>query len=167
MSANETDETIQDAQESLRRYENRSARYEEQPERWKQDHNAAMHCFDFEGLLAFGLSLFDFINRIDEAWRIKVFRNLVPYNPTVDEGIEELYHLWLKPCDRLLVRLSELEKYFDVAGAKEFRSACREVQGILTEDEEFFAHDQLVRLRDEAVEANRRGEVEEMRSLGD
>ncbi|HKI35497.1 MAG TPA: hypothetical protein VKA46_26815 [Gemmataceae bacterium] len=162
-----TDETIQDAQESLQRYEKRSERYSQQPEQWKQDHEAAMCCFDFEGLLAFGLSLYDYINRIDEAWRVKVYRNLVPHDPAVDKVIEELYRGWLKPYDRVLARLSALEKHFDVAGAKEFRSACREVQGILTPDEEFFIHDRLARLRDEAVDANRRGEAEEMRSIGD
>jgi hypothetical protein len=165
IAMNATDATIQDAQESLQRFERRTERYAEQPEEWKQDHDAAMRCFDFEGLLAFGLSLFDFINRIDEVWRVKVFRGLVPYDPASDEVIGDLYRWWLRPCDRILARLSELEKHFDVEGSKEFRSACREVQGLLTRSADFFTHERLARLRDEAVDANRRGESEEMRSI--
>jgi hypothetical protein len=167
LAMNVSGEAIQNARDSLRRYEEQTEQYGEQPEQWKQDHEAAMRCLDFEGLLAYGLSVFDFINRIDEAWRIKVYRNLVPYKPEVDKLIDELYHWWLRPCDRVMAQLVALEKHFDVEGGKEFRSACREVQGILTRDEDFFRHGRLTQLRDEAVDANRRGEAEEMRSMGD
>ncbi len=160
------DDTVQDVRDGLKRYEERTQRYEEQPEQWKQDHDAAMRCFDFEGLLALGLSLFDFINRVDEAWRVKVYRGLVPYDATMDQVIEGLYRVWLRPCDRLHARLAELEKHFDVKGASEFRAACREVQGILTRDDEFFTGDRLAELRDEAVEDHRAGSTEDMGSVG-
>jgi len=156
--------TIVEAQESLARYERKTDYYEEH---WKQDHQEAMRCFDFEEVLAFGLSLYDYLNRIDEAWRAKVHRQLISYDAEFDRLIEELYRLWLKPCDRILNRLTSFEKHFEVEGAKEFRAACREVKGLLTPDEEFFSQDRLVRLRDEAVAANLRGDVEEMKGVAD
>src|SRR5262249_40884183 len=117
-----------------------------------------------------GISTFQRINRADESFRSAIFRGKCPPNaPTeVDEVIELLYRSWADTSSILLQRLGELEREgFEATGADEFRSCCRELQGILTEDREFITSDRLAALRDDAIDAHRRGDVTEIRNLND
>ena len=144
-------------------------RYEKSSESWKEDHEAAQRCLDFEGLLAYGVSLVRFIDAIDLAWRTKVLQKQLPHDAKMEEAIDCLYRGWLYPRERMTKRLESFEEQgFLVSGADEFRQACREVKGILTPDGEFFAgNDALLRKQDEAVEAHGRGETVELRELSD
>lgn len=137
--------------------------YRRHAESWKDAHDAAMACFEVEELLALGIAAFDSINRADEWLREQVVAG-AEYDAGEDAKIEALYQKWLAGSALLAAILSQLEQRFEeVRGAEEFRRCYREVQGILTPDEEFFIHDALVRARDEAIDAHRRGEtVEEL-----
>src|SRR5882724_11200822 len=98
---------FEEASESLNRYERRAEAYEEQ---WNKDHDKAMRCLAFEELLAFGLSIYQFINHIDEAWRRKVHQGLMEYDPAVKNAITSLFKSWLRCCKRVEKRLTALEK---------------------------------------------------------
>lgn len=136
-------------------------REETEQEQWKADHDVAMKCMSFESHLGLGVSLFESINRIDEAWRAKVHAKQVEYDPAVDEQIAFFYLWWFSPSDVLLDVLDYFESLgFQVEHADRFRAACREVHGLLSNDTEFFAGDRLAQLRDDAIESHRRGECE-------
>ena len=154
--------TLDLAREQLQRYERSS-------ESWKEDHEAAQRCLDFEGLLAYGVSLVHFIDAIDLAWRTKVYQKQLPHDVKMEEAIDFLYERWLNPCERMTRKLESFEEQgFLVSGADEFRQASCEVKGIRTPDNEFFAgNDALLRKQDEAVEAHRRGETVELKELSD
>jgi hypothetical protein len=155
------DDIIGDARDSL-------LEFDRQTERWNADSKAAERCIRLELRLAIGILQYNMLNRIDEVWRTYVLRGAVEYSVKMDEQIGDLYRLWYKSCARLLPHLAACEKEgFVVEGAMEFRSACREAEGILTPDDVFFSADALVELRDEAIEANRRGETAEIKSIGD
>ena len=141
--------------------------YRKHSESWEVTHDEAMACFEFEGLLALGIDAFEAINRADEWLRSRVASGKAKYDAVETAKIEALYQQWMQASDVILEMLAEVEKQFEVCGAEEFRRCYREVQGILTPDEEFFAHDSLVKLRDEAIDSHRRGETVEIKELSD
>ncbi len=156
---------FQDASEFLNWYDRRT---EECQDQWKKDHVEAMNCFRLEELVAFGLSIYHFLNRIDEAWRIKVHKKLVGFDHKVEERLISLYRSWLRLSRRLKESISRFEKAkFDVVGADEFRGACREVQGILTQDSDFFADQEFRKLQNEAAKEHSARKTEKFRSLRD
>jgi hypothetical protein len=156
---------LQLAESQLKIYEEQAS---ESQEAWMKDHDAAMQCLDFEGHIAFGLSVLDFVHRLDEAWRTKVYKNLLDYDEDVSKAIDALYAWWLRPCPRVMERLKGFENEgFVVSGAKQFRSACKEVEAIVRDPREVFSSASLVELRDRAIDASRRGDVVEMKELGD
>lgn len=135
--------------------------YGEQVEDWNNDHERALHCMEFELLLGHGLSLLSQVNTIDEKIRLKMFREEIEYDARFDDVLENYYKWWLKPCDKLLKELNLLEQEgFSIERAGEFRAACREVQGILTVDNQFFSGNALTDLRDQAIDEHRAGRCE-------
>ena len=146
----------------------RIAFYRKHSEDWKGDHKEAMACFELEELLALGIDAFKAINRADEWVRAQVVSGEAEYDVGEFEKVEVLYQQWMQCSIVVNDILSRFEKNdFDVRGADDFRRCYREVQGILTPDEKFFAHDSLVRLRDEAIDAHRRRETVEIKELSD
>ena len=142
--------------------------HEEQAENWKADHEKAMACLEFEEYLDSAISLFQHITRVDEGWHNHVFTYPDRYDPKRDEAILGLYRRWLKLAEGDWETVARLEKeYGTVRGADEFRRCYRAAQGVLTPDDAFFTGEGLVKLRDEAVDAHRRGEAAEMRETGD
>src|SRR5437870_2969333 len=97
---------FRDARAFLHRYVRKTRSYEG---RWKKAHDEAMHCLDFEELLAFGLSVYNLLNRLDEVWRLKVHKHVVDYDAKVEKIIAALYARWLGPCQAVLKRLKALE----------------------------------------------------------
>jgi hypothetical protein len=142
--------------------------YEQQSESCMLDHEDAVRCRDFEELLAIGIALCDLVHRLDEEWRRQVRSGNLQYDPAADSAIQSLYELWFRPCDKLRATLQQLEdRGFTIEGAREFRQRCDEVRGILTPDEEFFAGDALVSLRDKTIDEHRRGETTDIGGLSD
>jgi hypothetical protein len=142
--------------------------YRGHSEAWKDDHDLATACFELEELVATGIDAVDAINRADEWLRSRVASGKAKYDAIQDARIDALYQQWMHGSDRVIALLDQFEKKgFEVRGAEQFRRSYREVQGILTPDEKFFAHHSLVKLRDEAVDAHRRGETVEIKELSD
>lgn len=79
----------------------------------------------------------------------------------LDSRIEALFKKWLttsrllKPDVERLLSTSE-----SVEGSAAFLAHVREVEAMLASDDEFFDHEEIANLRDAAIAANRRGEVE-------
>lgn len=127
--------------------------FADQSERWKQDHQQAMACCTFEEVLSKGVLVFDMITSADERWRAAVCAERTTYDPQVDEAVRAAYQAWLSPCEAILKDLDYFERTgFFVEHAKQFRSRWREAVGILTADDQFFAHDKLVEARDHALD---------------
>jgi hypothetical protein len=117
------------AADFLRNVSDAVAKYQEETEGWKRDHEEALKCMEFEQLIAFGLSAFELLKRIDQIWKRRVEEQTVDYDEAVDEAIERLYNAWLQPCAGVLARTSAFEKAgFKVVGSREFRSACAEAR---------------------------------------
>ena len=132
-------------------------------ERWRDDHRAAMACYEFEDLLALAVKIFDAITQQDEEWRSRVYSGTVEYDSAAGQRIEAGYRQWLVPCARVAVVLERLEQEFGaVRHADEFRDRCREAEGILTSDAEFFG-DGLTSLCESALDEHRKGETLEHR----
>jgi len=158
-------EFFQEARESIDLYETRTETY---AERWKKEHDEAMECINLEELIAFGITIFDLINRLDEIWRRKVHENRIPYNPDVDAAIETLYAKWMGPFDRVMAQVNKFRQAgYNVAGEQEFISAHREVKGILTSASDFFTDEKLADLKDNAIDEHLRGNLIEFQEMGD
>jgi hypothetical protein len=137
--------------------------YETHSEAWKPAHRSAMRCRDLEARLAFGVFTFGQIGRADEEWRREVYAGKLPFSEEVETTIGDAYRSWARVCDSYLQAIAKLEaEGYEVEHAEEFRRCAREVRGILTNDEDFFASDELATLRDEALEAHQNGITEEI-----
>jgi hypothetical protein len=102
-------------------------------ESWKSDHLAAQECFDWEDVIAVGLSSGSAIDRVEGKWRDRVFRCTRP--PSEDEAalFREFLELWLTTSDALLARVADLEATFGVmAGLAELRTAVANARARLS-----------------------------------
>lgn len=139
--------------------------YRKDVEKWKEEHDLAMKCWEFEMLLQHGLSVYEAINIADETWRRHVLQKNAEYDPAVSKRITQLYKRWMRPCEHVMAELEVHERHFGVVEyADQFRRACREVKGLLTDDNEFFSGEKLTRARDEAIDAHRGGQCEQWSS---
>lgn len=149
--------TVRLARESIHLFEKEIPEVTE--EAWEQARVKAPLCLAFEGLLALGLSAFQFIRNFDERWHLQVFQKKLPYDRETDLAIRTLYELWHVTGQRVLETIALFEKEgLEVDGAEDFKSYHREAEGILTPDAEFYAGAALVKLRDDAMDSHRRGE---------
>lgn len=92
-------------------------------ESWKSDHLAAQEFFEWEDVIAVGLSSVTAIDRIEGTWRDRVFRGVRP--PSEDEAarVREALQSWLTISDELLARVSDIEASFGgLAGLLELRA---------------------------------------------
>ena len=137
--------------------------YQDEMEFWKVEHEAAMAFFRFDDFLADGVTLFEAITRVDETWRARVLEGLAPYEPAVADQIKHAYRWWLESCEAVESQLAEFEKEFGpTENGGKFRQCLVEARGILTPDEEFFSGDALVKARDAAIDAYRKGETDDL-----
>lgn len=137
--------------------------YDREIEQWRQNHDAAMQCRDFELLLKLGIDVYETLGRLDTAVSAAALRG--ERGQADLEAVDDLYRIWLALTSAAAVelRLSEFEQAgFHVEFSKAFRTAHREVQGILTPDAEFFRGDDLADIRDDAIDSHRRGETDDL-----
>ena len=135
-------------------------RFAEDDQCWKTDYDAAMKCRTVEYRLARAMAVYDWIVRIDEVWRLSVYQGGQAYDAETHELLTSAFRVWLGASEKLLGDLADIEQQgFTVRQAAEYRARVREAQGSLTDDAEFFSGRELVRLRDEAIDANARGET--------
>lgn len=141
----------------------RVSQYRDESKDWRKLHNGPLACLDFDLHLRFGLSLYEALNWADEKWHALVRSGKEEYSEKAVRQLRKAYADWHAPCEYLLKALKYFEDLgYKVEQAEAFRTACREVAGILTDDEDFFADEALVQARDDAIDAFRRGECEPM-----
>ncbi len=129
---------------------------------WLADHQQAMACLDLEEKIALGSFLFELITKVDERYRLQVLQGQEEYREEFSRSVLELYRQWSSPCRKALEEIAAMENSgFVLRGAETFRSQCREVQGILTDDHEFFDSDALAELRDKAIDELLKGQASE------
>ena len=139
-----------------------SYRRQARKESWKADHDAAMKCYRFEEMLWAANGVFDAITQFDENHRARVFSGEIEYDADHSGVIKEAYRWWLGPSEGFKQAIERYRGRFgEVSNSEEFLSRCREAQGILTDDAEFFSGDALTQLRDEAIDAFRAGQTSE------
>jgi hypothetical protein len=136
-------------------------------DQWKANHIEAMSCWAFEDLLRLCIETFERIGRQDEGWRKSVFSGEHPYSAEDEKASLDLYVDWKSVCENFLAPLSRFEMGgYVIECANQFRACLREAEGILTPDAEFFNSNALTRLRDEAIDDSRHGEVEHVGGQG-
>lgn len=113
----------------LRNIQASVSRYQAESESWQQDHDQALQCLEFEQLVAYGISVYQLLGKLNEIWKLRVAEHFVDYDAAMDDAIELLYRSWLEPCPRILRQITAFESAgFDVVGAREFRAACQEAE---------------------------------------
>jgi len=92
---------------------------------WKNEHQAAMNCRDWEEAIALGISLYDFHRQREEHWREQVYRGVVPCSDRDDEAFRQQLRGWLEVADEVLSDcLPGLEREFGIVeGALQLRDA--------------------------------------------
>jgi hypothetical protein len=103
------------------------------PASWRgADRRAGMH-IDLEAVISLGMSLYRFFKGLDR--RVSEAVQAGEYELTEGDArrVAGWYADWLTPCDSLLATVAETEsRSRKVAGAEEFRDACRDVRAILS-----------------------------------
>ena len=129
-------------------------------EHWNGDRQAAMVCKQVEETVELGTRIFDEIVAFDESWRRKVLRGELQFSPVIHSLILALFRRWYVPASDVLAAIESLRNHgLSVNGAEDFRQRCRETEGGLTPDADFFAAGELVDLRDEALDQHFRAET--------
>lgn len=128
-------------------------------EQWKANHISAMACWEFQDLLLFCIEAFERINRLDEAYRVAILGKEKPYNEEEEKEIQKSYCNWLNVCKHLLDPLTKFQSKYTVEHADRFVECVREAEGIQMDDSDFFSCDNLVQLRDTAIDEHQRGET--------
>lgn len=102
-------------------------------ESWHKDHEAAMQCRDWEEVIAVGVSTGRLLQMREEAWRERVFRGTLEYDPADDHTLREQFTLWLDVTDMVLARfVPRLEREFGlVEGARELRDCASTGRSVL------------------------------------
>ena len=134
--------------------------YRCEADEWRPDHDVTMKCHEIEDFLRAGIVIFDSLVEMDEKYRERVLSGKISHDPRTDKALMGAFAMWLRPCVNIKRALAAFENRFGtVEHAEEFRSRCREAEGMLVKDGEFFSGDALTELRDEAIDAHRRGET--------
>jgi hypothetical protein len=137
--------------------------YRDEVELWKTDHEQAMLFFAFEDVVADGIRVFELVNRLDETIRTRLYQNDRECGAESLAAIDTIYDLLRRACGAIEDVLPSVEADFGaVRNAEKFRSVCHELRCMQIPDEEFFADDALVQLRDEAIDQYRGGETREL-----
>lgn len=133
----------------------------------RADVPAALACFDLADLVVQGAAVLDSIHCLDHDWRFSVFEKRLVYSEAFERRIARLYQVWYETSTDVIALYdclsSDYQKQgFNLQAVERLRSACREVAGLLTDDEAFFTHPKLVALRDAAIDAHRNGQTIEV-----
>lgn len=135
--------------------------YLEDAEQWKKDHDTAARCMNFELLLQHATSVYEAINFFDESARQLHASGKQEYTAETGDVIRKLYRSWLQPHESIVQTILVFENAgYSVSFSSEFRSAVREVQSLLAEDEDMLTTDRFIELRDAAIDDHRAGNCE-------
>ena len=141
----------------------------EPQETWKVRHTKAMNdCDRFEKWLADMVERFQLLSKLDEMWNAAVAQGSVEYDEADEREIRDYYRQWLDKAESLSVGLrSYLDAAFTFPHTSAFQECLEAGRGVCMDDATFFSGDELVELRDDAIDSNRRGETVELPGAGD
>lgn len=127
----------------------------------------ARACFDLADLIVQGLAVLESIHSLDHDWRFLVYEKRLVYSEAFERRIGRLYQMWYETSADVIavydcISIDYQKQGFDTQPIERLRSACREVEGLLTDDEAFFKDQKLVELRDAAIDAHRNGKTIEV-----
>jgi hypothetical protein len=135
--------------------------YEERSEVWKADYDIAMHCYDVQESIAYGMFVYDRISRFDEDLHESFFTEKTSFNAEIVNDLQGLYRQWAAVGKDLVQAIEELGKRgYVIDRAGEFRQRIQEAKGAAAPDSEFFTGGSLSILRDEAIDAHLEGKTE-------
>jgi hypothetical protein len=93
-------------------------------ESWKRDHDAVKDCWALESTIAAGIATCSLLERVEHAWRDRVFRGAVEAGAEANDLFRSLFELWLRVTESVLGDTARLERdYGSVEGAAELRQA--------------------------------------------
>ncbi len=141
-----------------------ASRYREDIESWKADHDAlANGCWVIEQLIAVANRNLDRFIAFDASVRKASRAGVISESQYdyFDSKSVELLEQWLETSRVIAPEVRRLlDAYGAVDGADEFFRRIREVEAMLATDDEFFDSEEIADLRDAAIDAARRGDVE-------
>ncbi len=143
---------------------------EEQKEAWKQEYEKAQVCFDIQETVIDGNRIYEVIIRIDEWWRLMVYRSPELYVTEFDAEIENLLSRWLVNSLELLKLYGQMEneyvsREFDIAQVDQLKKYVSECSSLLRPISTL--PDEMSSMRDAAEVAHQSGETVEMGSFRD
>lgn len=101
-------------------------------EPWKDDHDAAMRCFEMEEVIAVGNLAFQFVSYIDAAWQDLVVAGKVLYQEEEDRQISQFYRRWAEITERNLDEIKKLtQDGFEIKGVDQCLNHFEEARGVL------------------------------------
>ena len=128
-------------------------------------HQHAMDLSECEDFLQLAINAFDWLMRADLSFRKAIYRDTKNYDQEVDDALSKLLKHWQSPCEFAERWAADLaNRGFHVANLARFRECCRAVAGMLTSDAEFFSSEDLVHLRDAALDEHAQGKTIEYRA---
>lgn len=138
------------------------ARYREDVESSNGDHNSlATDCSVCEDMIAKANFIFDRIIHVDIEIQQYILLQGHLDEADLQEDLRGLLNDWLELSTRVVSDGKRLqEEYGRAEGLETLKDNAREARSILTPDDEFFDHEKLSSLGDEAVEAHRSGLTE-------
>ncbi len=132
---------------------------EQDSEYWKIDHDNAMACLAFEDSLRSCVNLFEMCVRVsDNLWELMLRSTITPEE--ADSQSRELFEAWRNLGVVIEKKLLEFEAHgYPVEYSSEFRHRYEEVKWMLSPSSEALRDSSIVKARDEAIDALRRGEI--------
>jgi hypothetical protein len=119
-------------------------------------------------VLTLGVSLAFHIDYIDATWRKAVLGGIDEYDPAQEGQILGFHRAWLRGAEKIVPRLDRLEaRNIKFEWSEPFRRLYREAKALMTPDDRFFGGDDLVGMRDDAIDSHRGGHTVEFHELGD
>ena len=99
-----------------------SRQVEAYEETWKKDHDDAKTCWAWEDTVAVGHSTGLLLERVERAWRERVFRGTEDCTEEANETFRALFSTWLDVTDAILQRVAKLQASFvSIEAEKELR----------------------------------------------
>ena len=144
---------------STNRLDSELQKLEEKPESWQPDGNLKK-CWLLEDRLKVGLQYFGRIREVDESWSRAVQSGDVGYSERLAREIRRAYDWFFQPCERILAEINQVEQFYPVDGAAEFRKAMQFVYSIRR-----VPIDELIRSTQQAIAGEARPLDEVMNEL--
>lgn len=146
--------------------ERAASRYRDDVELWRADRDAgASDPWPLQELVEIANRAFEKFNALDAEIRRSSRAGKISDEDyeRLDSKIESFFERWLAASRVLKPEIERLQSTQKRAGgAAAFLAHVREVEAMLASDDEFFDHEEIANLRDAAIAAFKRGDVEPM-----